>query len=147
MKSKICLFLCILSLSSCVTYQKCIEKFNIKTDSIRTVIYRDTIVPVYIPKTDTLYAWANIHDTLIVHSGTAHAESYVVHDTLKLNIWQSDTLLKIKIDSCIKIIDNQKTTVLTITKKARLEKILLEIIIGLGIVLLIILIPRILKKK
>jgi hypothetical protein len=133
--------------TSCITYQKCVEKFNIKTDSIKTVVYRDTIIPVYIHHTDTVRAYSSIHDTLIVHSGSAYAESYVVHDTLKVNVWQTDTTLKVKIDSCIKIINTKEKQVITVTQKAKLEKILWQIIVIVGIILLIILIPRMIKKK
>jgi hypothetical protein len=137
----------ILVFSSCATYKRCLEKFNWKSDTIRTIIYRDTIIPVLVHGTDTIYAWSTIRDTLIVHSGSAHGESFVIHDTLKLNVWSSDTIIKVKLDSAIKVIETRNTQIVTIKEKAKAEKILWQIIAGLGIVLLIILVPRIFKKR
>jgi hypothetical protein len=133
--------------TSCVTYNKCRDKFNWTSDTIRTVVYRDTIIPVLIKGTDTVFATATIRDTLYVHSGLAHAQSFVVHDTLKLNVWSSDTVLKVRIDSALKVITTQNKQVVTITEKAKLDKILKWIFGCLAVVLLIVLVPRILKKK
>jgi succinate dehydrogenase/fumarate reductase cytochrome b subunit len=141
------LFSLFLLFSGCATYKRCVEKYKWKSDTIRTVIYRDTIIPILIHGTDTVYAWSTIRDTLIVHSGSAHAQSYIVHDTLRLNVWQSDTILKIRLDSAIKIIDTRNTQIVTIKEKARAEKILWQIIAVLGIVFFIVLLPRIIKKK
>jgi hypothetical protein len=137
----------LLALSSCATYKRCSEKFNWKSDTIKTIVYRDTIIPVLVHGTDTVFAWSTIRDTLIVHSGSAHGKSYVIHDTLKLNVWSSDTIIKVKLDSAIKVIETRNTQIVTIKEKAKAEKILWQIIAGLGIVLLIILVPRILKKR
>jgi hypothetical protein len=147
MKRLILIIAIILVATSCVTYKKCVEKFQIKSDTIRTVTYRDTIIKVPILGTDTLYAWALVHDTLIVNNGTAHAITYVVHDTIHTNVWQSDTILKVRLDSAIKVIDTKEKQVITITQKAKLTKILWQIISGLAIVALMILIPRVFKKK
>ena len=145
---KIGVFLCVLTcFTHCITYQKCVEKFNIKTDSVKIVTYRDTIIPVYIHATDTVRTFGNIHDTLIVHSGTAHAEAYTVHDTLLLETWSSDTTLKVKIDSCIKIINTKEKQVITITQKAKLDNVLKWIFGIVAVIMLIVLIPRVFKKK
>jgi hypothetical protein len=136
-----------LAFSSCATYKRCSEKFNWKSDTIRTIIYRDTIIPVLVHGTDTVFAWSTIRDTLIVHSGSAHGESYIIHDTLKLNVWSSDTIIKVKLDSAIKVIETKNTQIVTIKEKAKFEKIMWQIIAGLSIVFLIILIPRLLKKR
>ena len=137
----------ILLLCSCATYKRCSAKFDWKSDTIKTVIYRDTIVPVLVHGTDTVFAWSTIRDTLIVHSGSAHGESYVIHDTLKLNVWSSDTIIKVKLDSAIKVIETRNTQIVTIKEKAKFEKILWQIIAGLSIVFFIVLIPRLLKKR
>jgi hypothetical protein len=137
----------LLAFSSCASYKRCSEKFNWKSDTIKTIFYRDTIIPVLIHGSDTVYAWSTIRDTLIVHSGSAHGESYVVHDTLKLNVWSSDTIIKVKLDSAIKVIETRNTQIVTIKEKAKFEKILWQIIAGLSIVFLIVLIPRLLKKR
>lgn len=145
---KLGLFLLILaSFSGCITYQKCVDKFNIKSDSVKIVTYRDSIVPVYIHATDTVKTWGNIHDTLIVHSGTAHAEAYTIHDTLLLETWSSDTLLRVKIDSCIKIINTKEKQVITVTQKAKLDNVLKWIFGIVAVIMIIVLIPRVLKKK
>ena len=137
----------LLAFSSCITYKRCSDKFNWKSDTIRTIVYRDTIIPFLVHGTDTVFAWSTIRDTLIVHSGSAHGESYVIHDTLKLNVWSSDTIIKVKLDSAIKVIGTRNTQIVTIKEKAKFEKILWQIIAGLSIVFLIVLIPRLLKKR
>jgi hypothetical protein len=140
-----------LTLSGCVTYKACSEMFQWKSDTIKTVVYRDTIIPVFIKGTDTVFATATVRDTLYVHSGLSHAVSYVVHDTLKLNVWSSDTILKVRIDSALKVITVQNKQVTTITEKAKFSQIMNKIMGALSLVLLIcviiILVPRIFKKK
>ena len=141
----------ILVATSCVTYKKCVEKFQIKSDTIRTIIYRDTIINVPVLGTDTLYAWALVHDTLVVNHGTAHAITYVVHDTLKTNLWVSDTTLKVKLDSAIRVVTILNKQVVTVTEKAKFTKVLNKFLwiglIVLAIVLVLVLVPRLLKKK
>jgi hypothetical protein len=145
---KLGLFVLILTcFTHCITYQKCVEKFNIKTDSIRIVTYRDTIVPVYIHSTDTVRTFGNIHDTLIVHSGTAHAEAYTVHDTLLLETWSSDTILKVKLDSAIKVINFKEKQVVTVTQKAKLDNVLKWVFGIVVVIMMIVLIQRVFKKK
>jgi hypothetical protein len=117
MKKYLLFTICGLFLTSCVTQRRCMLKFPPDTVTHVSIVYRDSIIPVYIPKHDTVFGFTNIHDTLIVHSGTAHGQSWVIHDTLKMNVWQSDTTLKVKIDSCIKIIDSQKKEIFTIREK------------------------------
>ena len=136
----------ILFLGSCASYKRCASKFDWKSDTIKTVVYRDTIIPVLIHGTDTVFATATIRDTLIVHSGSAHAISYVVHDSLRLNVFSSDTTLQVRIDSALKVITVRNTQIVTITKKAKFTVIMWQIIAGLGIVFLIILVPRLFKK-
>jgi hypothetical protein len=102
---------------SCATPKRCIERYGLKIDTIITVSYRDSIIPVYIHSTDTVRAYSTIRDTLIIHSGTAHAQTWVIHDTLKLNVWQTDTTLQVKVDSCIKVINEKQTQIVTIQKK------------------------------
>ena len=117
MRKIVYLVLFSLLVTSCVTQRACMLKFPPDTVIHVNIVYRDTIIPVYIPKHDTVYGFTDIHDTLIIHSGTAHGQSWVIHDTLKMNVWQSDTTLKVKIDSCIKIIDSQKKEIFTIREK------------------------------
>jgi hypothetical protein len=105
-------------------------------DTVRTVttIYRDTTVYVPVLGTDTVYQETTIRDTLIVHSGTAHGQSWVTHDTLKLMVWQSDTLLKVKLDSVIKIIDAKNTEIITLKHRTKVEKILDKMIVIIALV-------------
>jgi hypothetical protein len=134
-----------------VTYKACSEKFQWKSDTIKTVVYRDTIIPVLIKGTDTVFATATIRDTLYVHSGLSHAVSYVVHDTLKLNVWSSDTILKVRIDSALKVITVQNKQLVVKTEEGRGAKFLSKLfgclLVIAIIALIIILIPRIFKKK
>ena len=134
-------------ISGCASQKRCFEKFHILSDTVKTVIYRDTIIPVYVPAVDTVYQFGNIIDTVFASSGSAHAITYVLHDTLKLYVWQSDTTLQTKLDSVIKELIIEKGHVVTLVEKPKIYKILWQIIAGLGIVTLIVLIPRMLKKK
>ena len=95
--------------ASCVTQKKCLQKFP-PTETVK-IEYRDTIIPVYVPRSDTVYQFATIRDTVRINTGTSHAVSYVIKDTLKLILWQTDTTLKVKLDSALKVISTQKTNI------------------------------------
>jgi hypothetical protein len=139
------------TLSSCATYKRCSEKFQWKSDTIKTIVYRDTTISVLIHGTDTVFAQTYIQDTLYFSSGSAHAKVFVVHDTIRAFIVSTDTIVRVKLDSALKVITTQNKQVTTITEKARfsviMNKVLTALSIILGIVLTIILVPRILKKK
>ncbi|MCJ7447960.1 MAG: hypothetical protein MUO72_09715 [Bacteroidales bacterium] len=111
------------------------------------MIYRDTIIEVHVPGHDTVFKESTIRDTIIVHSGTAHGRSWVIHDTIKLMVWQTDTILSVKLDSAIKVINDKNTLIYTIKQKTKFERYLWLGIVIAGIILLIVLVPRVLKKK
>jgi hypothetical protein len=147
---RICLFFALLVLlggTSCVTLKKCTEKFHIVSSVTETIKYRDTTVYLTVQKTDTVYGFGNLVDTIIVSSGTAHGMTFIKHDTLKLYVWQSDSSYKFKLDSVIKELMIEKSHIVTIVDKPKIYKILWQVLAGLAIVAFIILIPRILKKK
>lgn len=133
--------------SGCATYKRCSEKFQWKSDTIQTTVYRDTTIKVLISHTDTVFKSGTITDTLIVHSGSAHGMTYIVHDTLKLFVWQTDSTAFIKLDSAIRenqVLVNQVTT---IKEKAKLSTILWQVFGIITLILLIVLITRLFKKK
>lgn len=103
----------IIMANSCVTEKACAKRFPADTLVKVSVVYRDTTIKVFIPKVDTIYKYGHIIDTVMVNSGTAHAVSYVKHDTLKLYLWQTDTTLQVKIDSAIKVIDSKEKVIQT----------------------------------
>ena len=109
-----CLFF---SSTSCVTQKVCLKKFPPDTVKVQIMSYRDTIININVLPVDTIYEYGTLIDTLIASSGTAHGISYVVHDTLKLFVWQSDTIYKVKLDSAIKVIDTQQTVIHTLREK------------------------------
>lgn len=120
-------FLCILVLictlfASCVTQRACLLKFPPDTITKVTTIYRDTIINVPVLGTDTVYFFGKVTDTVYASSGTAHATTYVVHDTLKLNVWQSDTTLKVRLDSALQVIQQKDTQIITIQNKCEKGK-------------------------
>ena len=123
---------------SCVTERACIKKYppalNVKIDTI----YRDRIVPVVIPGTDTIYKYGTILDTVVVHSGTAGAKTYVIRDTIKLLVWQNDSTYLLKIDSLEQIINSEREIIHYVKEKpGRAETILWMIMVIVGLVLLI----------
>lgn len=126
------LFLC---LSGCVTQQRCYEKFPPQTNTV--IEYRDTIVPVYVHSTDTVEKWGTIRDTLVVNSGTAHGKTWVIHDTLRLQVWQSDTTLQVKLDSAIQVIRTKERFIKEVQKKSVFDKIIISLSLILAIILVI----------
>ena len=137
--------------TSCVTYKACSTKFNWQSDTVRTVVYRDTIIPVLIHGTDTVFASAFYRDTLYVRSGSAHAEVYVVHDTIHANVFSTDTLLLVKLDSAIRdniILNKQITTQKEEGQGVKFMAKLLGCLLIIAIIaLIIVVVPRLFKKK
>jgi hypothetical protein len=121
------LFFCITLLgllgTSCVTQKACMEKFPIKETHDTLIVYRDTIIKVPVFSVDdTTIMWGSVHDTVYASSGTAHAITYVVRDTLRLTVWQSDTTILVKLDSAIKVISQKDTEIYTIQKECKKTK-------------------------
>lgn len=145
---KYLLFLAILSQFnvSCATQRKCLQKFPPDTVRVTTTVYRDTIVPVYIPRTDTVYKYGHLTDTIFAISGSAGAKVYIVRDTIKLFVWQNDTTLQVKLDSVIKEIKVKETEIHTIKEKTRLEKILWQVIGIVSIIFLSLLLIKVKKR-
>jgi hypothetical protein len=88
---------------------------------------------------------------LYFQSGTAHSIVYVKHDTIRQQLWSTDTIIKVRLDSALKVITTQNKQVTTITEKAKFSVVMNKILTGLliifGIVLVVILVPRLFKKK
>jgi len=144
------LFICIVSSCSPIgRLTRLLDRHPELIDTVRTVttVYRDTVIYVPVLGTDTVYKQTTVKDTLIVHSGTAHGQSWVTHDTLKLMVWQSDTVLKVKLDSVIKIIDAKNTEIITLKDRTKTDRYFKYGIALAVIVLLIVLIPRVFKKR
>jgi hypothetical protein len=137
--------------TSCATYKRCSEKFQWKSDTVKTVIYRDTTIQVLIHGTDTVFATAYIQDTLYFQSGTAHSIVYVKHDTITQQLWSTDTIIKVQLDSALKVITIKDTQLVVKTEEGKglkfMNKILWSLVAILGIVAIIVIIPRFFKKK
>jgi len=112
------IILSLILLSGCATQQRCFEKFPPDTITTTTIEYRDSIIPVYISNTDTVFRWGTIIDTIFAESGTAHGRTWVIHDTLRLEVWQSDSIYQVQKDSLIQVIKTHETEIVTIKEKA-----------------------------
>jgi len=80
----------LLLLSSCVTQRRCYEKFP-PQDTL--VTWHDTVFYVSL-KTDTVYKYGTITDTVYANTGTAGGSAWVLNDTIYLNVWQKDTIIE-----------------------------------------------------
>jgi hypothetical protein len=141
--------LCFLLLSSCVTQKRCLEKFPPDTIRVETVTYRDTIIPVFVPGYKPIFNWS-VGGSVITSSGTAHGQAWIIHDTLFQKVWQTDTTLQVKLDSAIKVNYQKDTVIVTLKEmeqRSRMERILWQVIALAVIVLVIVLIPRILRRR
>jgi predicted nucleic acid-binding Zn ribbon protein len=101
--------------------------------------------------TDTVYKWSTIFDTVFASSGTAHSISYVTHDTLKLFVFSTDTLVTYRIDSLKTEIAIRETKIEVLEKESKFVKAVnalkFPLIIALILAVIVVLIPRILKKR
>jgi len=146
------LFLCLL-LASCSPQRRLtllLTKHPELVDTTRVITYRDTTIYVPIVGTDTVYKESTIHDTITLSSGTAHATTFVVHDTLKLFVWQSDSTYKYRIDSLKLEITNCDLKIQDL-EESKFVRAVKSLTLPLGIVafiaLIIVVIPRIFNKK
>ena len=115
---------------SCITQKRCLNKFPPDTIRTETVTYRDTIIPIYIPAFDTIYVQSTILDTLIINSGTVHSQTWVVRDTIRQILWQSDTTLMVELDSLIRTNYIKDVEIYTIKEKVGIWRFLSFILIG-----------------
>jgi hypothetical protein len=122
------LILTAILLSSCVTQQRCYEKFP-PQDTLIT--WHDTVYFVSL-KTDTVYKTAQITDTVYASTGTAGGSAWVINDTIYLNVWQKDTVLMYR-DS-IKTVEVTKVVTLPCKKSPVLTKVVVIAVVLLLIV-------------
>lgn len=136
------LIILFLLFSGCVTQQRCLDKFPPTSNTI--IEYRDTIIPVYIHSTDTVERWGTIRDTLIVHSGSAHGKTWVIHDTLRLEVWQTDSTYIVRLDSALQVIRQKDVYIKEVKKENWLTEVkhILLIVLGLFMTFLILKIIR-----
>ena len=135
-------------LSGCVTQKKCLQKFPVQEIHDTLIVYHDTIITVPVLGTDTVYSYGTIHDTVYATSGTAHAQSYVFRDTIRLFVSQSDTILKVRLDSAIRELQIKDTEIYTIQQecdKSKFEKILDKFLYIFVVVAFIVLIQFFIK--
>jgi subtilase family serine protease len=128
----------------------------IDTTEVVTTIYKDTIIFVPVLGTDTVYKWSTILDTVYASSGTAHSISYVTHDTLKLFVFSSDTLVTYRLDSLKMVINNKDVQIKVLSEQeskfvkaiSQIGSLLLKVLIIIAVIaVIIVIIPRIFKKK
>lgn len=149
----IIVFICIVSCSPQRRLSNLLTRYPDLIDTTRTttVTYRDTVIFVPVLGTDTVYKYGHITDTVRVSSGTAHAVTYIVRDTLKLFVVQSDTILEFRLDSVIRESQIKDVTIMQITHKcdkSKFEGVLdkvLYIVLAIGFIFLIRFIYKILK--
>jgi hypothetical protein len=120
---RLVLLVSLLLVSSCITQKRCLERYPPQSVVETVVVYRDTIIPVYLPLSapKTIQTYLNFSlvdiplirmpglmrnkytskDTLKASSGLAYAEAWVERDVLKLKVWQTDTTIQVKLDSAI----------------------------------------------
>lgn len=141
------IFFVSLFFASCVTQKACLQKYPIKETHDTLIVYRDTTVNISVVGTDTVYRWSTLYDTIYASSGTAHSVSYVTHDTLRVMVWQSDTVYKVKYDSLLQVKTVRETQTITIKEPCAkgkgaifIEKLIILIAIIFGGVLIIYLI-------
>ena len=136
-----------LTLLGCVSYQRCADKYQWKSDTTISVTYKDTVIAFSIKGSAPVFASAPIGTLVSAHSGTAHASASVIHDTINLEVSSSDSTYRIRLDSALKVITTNNKQMAVVTEKAKLDKILKWISGCLSVVFLIVLVPRIFKKK
>lgn len=119
---KLLLGIILISITSCVTQKACMAKFPIVEQHDTLIVYRDTIIQVPVSGTDTVYKYGTIRDTVYASAGTAHASTFVVRDTLRLNVWQSDTTILFRLDSAFRELQIKDTEIYTIQQKCDKSK-------------------------
>ena len=127
------IILSLIILSGCVTQKRCIQLYPPDTARVTTVEYRDSIIPVYISNTDTVFSWGTIRDTIFAESGTAHGRTWVIHDTLRLQVWQTDSTYMIRLDSAIQVIKIRDQVIKEVSKKSAWTEIKFSLLIILCI--------------
>lgn len=139
----------VLALSSCITQERCFEKFPPDRVRVTTVEYRDTIFPVFIPGYKPVFNWS-VGGSVIASSGTAYGKAWTVHDTIFIEVEQRDSTYKVRLDSAIKVISERETEIIRVKeecKESKVERILKRVFWIVILVLLIVLIPRILRRR
>ena len=129
MKRLIIAILCIISISSCATRQRCFNLWGTEVDTTYNV-WSDTTYYIII-RPDTVSATGTIHDTVWVNNGTSGGHAWVVRDTIYLEVWNNDTVIAYR-DS-IKTVYVDK--VVTITEPAKYSGKLWQYIILASLIL------------
>lgn len=119
--------LLILTISGCATQRRCAEKWPLQD----SVAWHDTIYYVSL-KTDTVFKWGTIRDTVYASTGTAGGSAWVINDTIYLNVWQKDTVIEYR-DS-IKTIYERQIVPVPCKKTPVLNKILIIALVLLVII-------------
>jgi hypothetical protein len=139
-----------LLLSGCVTQRACLEKFPVQEMHDTVIVYRDTVINVPIAGADTVFVYGTVRDTVYASSGTAHAVTYTVRDTVRLLVWQSDTILWVRLDSALQELQIKDREIYTITmgcEKSKTERVLNKIfmvLVAIGFIVLIRLLYKVL---
>jgi len=119
MSNKILACTCILTALwtlSCATQRKCIQKWQLRPDTIHTtsvrdsIVYRDTIVYISIEGKTVIDSVvipcpppppAFIPDTARAETELAMAKAWWSYPVIKLDLYQKENLLEVKLDSAI----------------------------------------------
>lgn len=153
---------------SCATRRRCMEKFPVVSNTLRIITTRDSIVvrdttvfikipgeivhdsvPIPCPPPPASY----IPDTAYAETSLTYAKAWWRYPVIKLLLVQKDTTIEQRLDSALKESYHFKSEylkikeVITIKEKGRLTKILWQLIVIGLIVTVIIIIPRVFKKK
>ena len=130
---KLLIGILLLLATSCVTLDKCIEKFPVTYNDTLKVTYRDT---VYFFKTfsDTVYASGELWDTINVSTGMTVGYGWIVKDTLKIKLIQRDTVYAFRDSIRTEIKEIVKTV--TVTEPCQKSPVLTKVIIIMSILLI-----------
>lgn len=118
--------------TSCVTLDKCTEKFPLTYSDTLLVEYRDTVY-FFRTETDTVWASASWMDTVNVSSGQIIGSAWVARDSIFINVIQRDTVFQVRDSVRTEVREVIKTV--TVTKPCRKSPVLTKVIIIMGIIL------------
>lgn len=134
--------LCIFA-TSCVTLDKCIDRYPVTYSDTLTVTYRDTVY-FFRTDTDTVWATASWMDTVNVASGQIIGSAWVARDSIYIKVIQRDTVLQFRDSIRTEIKEIVKTV--TVTEPCPKTPVLNKIIVILVLVIAIFIVAKILLR-
>ena len=118
--------------TSCVTLDKCTEKFPVTYADTLRVEYRDTVY-FFRTETDTVWASASWMDTVNVASGQIIGSAWVARDSIYIKVVQRDTVFTVRDSIRTEVKEIVKTV--TVTEPCRKSPVLTKVIIIIALLL------------